>query len=456
MGRESLSRVMEHLRTVLDKQDAPQKSDANLLRAYVRNRDEAAFASLVRRHGPMVHGVCQRVLHNHEDAQDAFQATFLILIRKAASLRSPALLANWLYGVAYRTAFEARKSKSIRRTREAAMAPKAESSETLTEDLRALLDLELERLPDKYRAVIVMCELEGKTRKEAAQQLGWPEGTVAGRLSRGRKLLAKRLTKYGIALSAASLAEQLAEAAITSVATTALLIQTVEAATSSWRRQAAGRVFSVQAVGLAEGVMKSMLWTKLKSGAGQAVIVLAVAGIGVVVATPYLAPAEARQQVGVESGDQNTSKAASQTNLSHFDEKLITAERIVGEWQQVVSLKKPDDTLLVMTFRKSGICRLDALDRTSRKQVQGPEVHLPGVGLWKIDGPDLVITWENWNQGTHRPVAQLDRYKIERSTDKELFYRATVPGRAIEDFPLAKWVRFEGWWMATLSRKVGP
>src|SRR5262249_27234943 len=153
-----------------------------LLEGYVRGREEAAFAALVRRHGPMVWGVCRRVLHSHQDAEDAFQATFLVLVRKAASVVPREMVANWLYGVARQTALKARATTARRRAREkqvTAMPEPPLEQQALWDDLQPLLDQELGRLPDKYRAVIVLCDLEGKTRKEAARHFRLPEGTVA-------------------------------------------------------------------------------------------------------------------------------------------------------------------------------------------------------------------------------------------------------------------------------------
>src|SRR5262249_12586006 len=151
--------------TVLVRQEVAGMADGDLLRRYLLHRDEAVFEALVRRHGPMVMGVCRRVLHNLHDAEDAFQATFLVLVRRASTLRSPGMVGNWLYGVAYRTALEARKTAAKRRAKEAKVVPRTESPRDAWADLRPVLDQELDRLPDKYRAVIVLCDLEGKTRK---------------------------------------------------------------------------------------------------------------------------------------------------------------------------------------------------------------------------------------------------------------------------------------------------
>ncbi len=172
------------------------QTDGQLLERFVRQQDEAAFAALVRRHGPMVLGVCRRVLDNAQDAEDAFQATFLVLLRKADSLGRPALLANWLYGVAYRTAMKARAGVLRRRhhERRAASAPRTEpAADAGRDDSSALLEAGLHGLPDKYRAPLVLCYLEGKTNAEAARQLGWPVGSMSSRLARGRELLRERL-----------------------------------------------------------------------------------------------------------------------------------------------------------------------------------------------------------------------------------------------------------------------
>jgi RNA polymerase sigma factor (sigma-70 family) len=172
------------------------RTDRELLEAFVEQSDEKAFAALVRRHGPMVLSVCRRVLRQAEDSEDAFQATFLVLARKAGRLRRPDLLANWLYGVAYRTAQHARDriARRLQREREAASMP-APRSELLTSlnELGRLLDEELHRLPEKYRLPLVLCYLEGKTNKEAASLLGWPSGSMSHRLERGRNLLRDRL-----------------------------------------------------------------------------------------------------------------------------------------------------------------------------------------------------------------------------------------------------------------------
>jgi RNA polymerase sigma factor (sigma-70 family) len=267
MATNQLSRVIQTLHQATLHQDGAGLTDGQLLECYVHSRDEAAFAALVHRHGPMVWGVCRRVLRNHQDAEDAFQATFLVLVRKA-SVVPKGMVANWLYGVAHRTALKACVTAAKRRAREKqvmTMPEPALGQQALWDDLHRVLDQELSRLPDKYRAVIVLCELEGKTRKEAARQLHVPEGTVASRLATARAMLAQRLARRGLAVSGGSLAAALAQNAASATVPPAVASSTIRAASIlAAGHAAAGGVLSAEAVALAEGVLKVMLLTKLK------------------------------------------------------------------------------------------------------------------------------------------------------------------------------------------------
>jgi RNA polymerase sigma factor (sigma-70 family) len=243
-------------------------TDGQLLTRFLGLRDEAAFETLLRRHGPMVLGVCRRVLLHDQDAEDAFQATFLVLARKAGSVAPRELIGNWLYGVAYNTALKARALNAKRRGRERQVRTMPElqparQDRDLWGDLQPLLDRELSRLPDKYRFPVVLCDLEGKTHKEAARQLGCPEGTVSVRLSRARALLARRLTQRGLACMGAALAAALSNNPATASVPAALAGATVEAASlfAAPHTAAAGLV-SERAAILTEGVLKTMRTTK--------------------------------------------------------------------------------------------------------------------------------------------------------------------------------------------------
>src|SRR5260370_28728889 len=173
-----MNSVIEQLRALVLR-DAAGLTDGELMECCRGRRKEAAFEALVRRPGPMVLGVCRRVLRNHHDSEDAFQATFLVLARKAASVVPREMVGNWLYGVAHRTALKAKGATAKKRLRERQVIelPEPEAPKTDTwPELQLLLDQELSRLPDKFRVPIILCGLEGKTEKEAARQLGWPQG----------------------------------------------------------------------------------------------------------------------------------------------------------------------------------------------------------------------------------------------------------------------------------------
>lgn len=226
---------------------------------------EEAFTAIVRRHGPMVRGVCRRVLRNDADADDAFQAVFVVLIRKANAVRPRSQLGNWLYGIAVNVARRGRDAISRRRTQELVVdVPGREPENTHeTGDLRAVIDQELSDLPVAYRTAVIVCDLEGATRAEAAGRLGWSEGTVASRLARGRALLADRLTRRGVVIPAAGLLAMLGSDTAKAVlpipfhllvsgpppAVEALAMETMKAMTTSKLKLVAVLLFA--AIGLA-------------------------------------------------------------------------------------------------------------------------------------------------------------------------------------------------------------
>jgi RNA polymerase sigma-70 factor (ECF subfamily) len=274
-----MSRLIHWLRGAVPVRDGTEITDGQLLERFVQSRDEAAFGALVRWHGPMVLGVCRRVLRSDADAEDAFQATFLVLVHKAASVVPREMVGNFLYGVAYRTALKAKARAAKRRAREKQVAemPEPEVPSDSWRDLRPLLDQELSRLPDKYRVPVVLCHLEGRTQKEVARQLGWPEGTVAVRLMRARILLAKRLARHGLALSTGSLALLFAQNTASALPAP-LVVSTVKAAAwvAAGQAAAAGPV-TAEAAALTKGVLQAMFLTKLKT-ALVLVLVVTLAG----------------------------------------------------------------------------------------------------------------------------------------------------------------------------------
>jgi serpin B len=274
MPHSALALILRHLRRVAHPPGADGPSDGQLLERFAGQRDEKAFETLLQRHGAMVWNVCRRVLANCSDADDAFQATFLVLVRKASSIARRDSVASWLHGVAYRVALDARASAARRRVHErqsAAMVVEEPPADTTWAEVRQILDEELCRLPEKYRAPLVLCYLEGKTNDEAAGQLGWTRGTIAGRLSRARDLLRGRLTRRGLTLTSAGLGAVLTEQAASASVPAALLQLTGKAAVMGGA--------SASAVALAEGVLHTMFVTRLKVF-GAILVALVLMGTG--------------------------------------------------------------------------------------------------------------------------------------------------------------------------------
>ncbi len=261
-------------------------SEGQLLARFVGDRDEVAFEAIVSRHGPMVLGICRRLLDDPHDVEDAFQATFLVLVRRAGSLRDRDLLANWLYGVALRIATRCRRDRTRRRVRERSdgeteLASDADSAAGLGE-LRTVMDVEVARLPDRFRAPIVLCYFEGLTHDQAAERLGCPVGTVRSRMAKARELLRTRLVRRGFGPASAIPTAPIA--GFSPAVPPALLIRTTAAAGAAAGRSlsllAGGASASASAVSLARGVLRAMTFTKWMTIVA-ALVVLGAAGGGV-------------------------------------------------------------------------------------------------------------------------------------------------------------------------------
>jgi RNA polymerase sigma-70 factor (ECF subfamily) len=253
---------------VVDPKLASQ-TDNELLKRFLANRHENAFEALVRRHGPMVLGLCRRILHDPLDAEDAFQAVFLVFVSKAASIAKPELLGNWLYGVACRTALAARAAAENRRMKEAEAASREQpNQDSPWQELQLVLDRELSRLPAKYRIPIVLCHLEEKSRRQAARTLGLPEGTLSSRLARGRALLAQRLTRWCPSVAGAVFLAGFGKQAMAAPLPTALVRATTKAGISQLAGQPTSTALvSSRAVLLSQGVLRAMFLTKLRIAA---------------------------------------------------------------------------------------------------------------------------------------------------------------------------------------------
>jgi RNA polymerase sigma factor (sigma-70 family) len=256
--------LLRHLRRVAYLHEQDCLTDGQLLEQFLSQRAESAFEALLRRHGPMILGVCRRLLHNDADAEDAFQATFLVLVRKAESVRPRESVGHWLYGVAYRTAMRAKALEAKRRMKEKAMPRPQVQPEGIWQEVLPLLDQELQGLPEKYRSAVVVCDLEGKSRKEAARALGCPEGTLSSRLVRGRALLARRLSRRGVAIGSGLLASLMTAGTARACVPASLVTGTMKAAMAVGHASATA-CLSLKVSTLTQGVLKSVLLLKLKT-----------------------------------------------------------------------------------------------------------------------------------------------------------------------------------------------
>jgi RNA polymerase sigma factor (sigma-70 family) len=268
-------------------------SDEHLLRRFLEAHDDLAFAKLVTRHAPLVMGVCRRVLGSEQDAEDAFQAAFLVLARKAATLERSASLSAWLYQTAFRLALRAR-DRRVRRREEPLEAEPMISPESISriaaEHGRGVLDEELNRLPEKYRLPLFLCCLEGKSREEAAEQLGWSTGSLKGRLERGRQLLRRRLMLRGVSLSVvlAFICSTARSAQAASVVDPSLIAATVQAGMQLAAGQPAAGYVTQHALSLANGSSSIMSLSIVKT------LACGLAAMGLLTAGGWMLPAPAR------------------------------------------------------------------------------------------------------------------------------------------------------------------
>jgi RNA polymerase sigma factor (sigma-70 family) len=302
------------LRVILQAVEAPQlreASDRDLLQRFSERREAPAFHALLRRHGPMVFDVCRGVLGNEANAEDAFQATFLILARKAASIRKAASVGSWLHSVAYRTALQARAQEATRKKSEAHAPARhvAEPDDLTWREVRAVLHEELTRLPERYRVALVMWYLESKTQDQAAAQLGLAKSTLKVRLERGKELLRARLVRRGLGPAALLVAATWPAPVASACFRPTFMSATVQAACLSVAGQATPGVISAKVAALSEGVMRAMFMTKLRLVVGLLTLATAV-GIcgpaflpGGAVAEAQAAPPIARDEAAPDSRD---------------------------------------------------------------------------------------------------------------------------------------------------------
>jgi RNA polymerase sigma factor (sigma-70 family) len=323
--KNGLKKAVDRLRKALDPTGI---SDGQLLTRFIAERDEAAFAALVRRHGPMVLGVCRRILGNAHDSDDAFQATFLVLVQRARSVVNHQAIGSWLHTVACRSAQQAkvRNMRRQHRERQVDRLPHPLAPPQQPNDWQPLLDEALSRVPEKYRAPVILCDLEGVPRRDVARQLHLAEGTLSSRLSRGRRLLAQRLSRHGITLSGGALAMSLSEASAR--VPPSLVGMTTKAALVVAAGQTTALSTSISLI--MKGATQAMFFAKLK--ATLATVMAIVVGAGTLV---YCASG----QTGATAKPQTELEA-----LRHENELLkinlrVTLEKIRSLEGEVTALK---------------------------------------------------------------------------------------------------------------------
>jgi RNA polymerase sigma factor (sigma-70 family) len=332
--------LIRHLRRLAGALPAPDLPDAHLLARFAADGDESAFALLVRRHGPLVLGVCRRVLGDWHAAEDCFQEVFALLVRKGGSLRAPAGLGPWLFGVAHRTARAARARAGRRAAceRKAAAGVAVEPpDELLWRDLRPVLDDAVARLPEKHRAPFVLHYLQGASVEEVAGRLGWPRGTVATRLARARAQLRKGLARRGVTLWGAGLAAGLSARAAPGAVPPRLVAVTVRAAAEVLTGQGALTGSAGPGSAFGKGGLKPMLTMKGKALAVALLVAALAAGAGLLFAS-----ARADKQQGAAPAGGNVPAALAPVRAVAVEGKGSAGETKGPRYHIEVTVARPD------------------------------------------------------------------------------------------------------------------
>ncbi|HLJ97823.1 MAG TPA: RNA polymerase sigma factor [Gemmataceae bacterium] len=429
--------ILRYIRRLAAAECAVEMADRELLHRFVTRRDEAAYAVLVRRHGPMVLRLCLRVLQHEQDAEDAFQATFLVLSRKAASLLPVESLGGWLYSVAYRIAQKARINAARRRKYEACVATPhfADPLGQITvREAYEVLDRELARLPDKFRVPLVLCYLEGLTRDEAAQQLGLPASTLKSRLEQARERLRVRLASRGLALAGALVASIFSEGTASAALPAVLVNSAIETALQIAAGGLTATVVPAQVAALAEGAMKIMIVTKLKIAFA---VLLALASFGTVVRLAQVNAAG--PGLNAESAPQAVADGARQV----VDDSGLRQQVLAGTWF-VARVDGENNSLTLQMHQPVGWVAFQPLKGASPRQIAPPaplplnsrEVRVavlhPGIDLQLGVAENAEINID----GQAGKVTDLQRgmqVTFQLAPDRAAITRidATTPGKAV-------------------------
>jgi RNA polymerase sigma factor (sigma-70 family) len=417
MAAATQGAILHHVRRLVAARGAEGQTDGELLRAFADGQDRAVFAVLVRRHGPMVFHVCRRVLRHQQDAEDAFQATFLILARNAAALRNGQALAAWLHRAAYRVALGVRRAAARRRHHEGkatAMTSREPSADVAWQELQAVLEDEVQRLPEKYRMAFVLCCLEGHSRAEAARMLGVKEGTISSRIDQARKRLQGRLARRGVTLSAVLAAMALADRA-QAVGPLARLC-------SATARAAAGGAVGAGVAALVEQGTRTLF-----AGRSKVVSLLLAAwlaaGVGLLACQPVAEGNRPEEPAGQRQPAVGKPARADANGDPLPDEALARLGTLRFRPGGFVSslVFAPDAKTVVALEGKGNVCVLDAADgRALRRFATGTARRRPalsGDGRWAavLSGPgNLPID----------PEASLELWDCSRGTKVRTFGKA--------------------------------
>jgi RNA polymerase sigma factor (sigma-70 family) len=404
MAERPLPNVLQRVRKLAAVQTARALADRELLERFTAAGDEAAFTVLLERHGPMVLSVCRRLLGNTHDAEDACQATFLVLARKAGSVRRTAALGGWLHRVAGSIAANLRRERSRRGRRERAASqppPRDPAAEVSWREVQAALDEEIQRLPDRYRAPLILCYLDGRTRDEAARQLSLSVGCLHGRLERARHLLGDRLRRRGLTLSAALSAAAVGEGVTQAALSPTLVVASARAATMlAAGRPVAEGLLSSQVRSLAQEVLKNMLLTRLKVGTA---IVLS-AGLLLTAAGKTLLPVGLAQEAkppAKEVGRATPPADSDEDFIKRVSKDLRGTDPTPAEVHFFVASRDPRkrDTLVNLFVKdRETKQKVEALSRLRAHQLRA--LNLNGTVGWTHGFRDGRIVWNDWLDNT--------------------------------------------------------
>jgi RNA polymerase sigma factor (sigma-70 family) len=389
MASKTSGPLLAFIRRMTVSRSHSELTDNELLQRFAAQREESAFTALMHRHGPMVLGVCQSILQDTQDAEDVFQATFLVLVRKPRGIARPASVASWLHGVAYRLAMKARVGNARRRSCEKQAVTTMPAGEphdgVIWRDLRRVLHEEVDRLPERFRLPFVLCHLEGKTNEEAAELLGWPKGTVLSSLSRARERLRARLTRRGLSLSSGMLGVMLSQNLTQAALPPALTECTLKAALVFAARTGLAGGIAAPVLAYAEGMLRTLFIVRFTLAAViLTTFTLVAAGAG---AVWYHAVPEAPAEKLLASGNSTTGDplpAAARTPSRQVSDR----DALQGTWvitaaeQQGRKIAALNDRLLVFADDRFNL-------NAGRGEVMGiiPSAGLEGDFLLKPGTP---------------------------------------------------------------------